>query len=277
MRGDVAALLDAGVAVVGAMDNQRRRLHSRQDITDVGLRVHQHKVTRRPGTCSRTRARHPPPRERRVGARRHTTEVGFDAPFAFDRGRVASPFLRRLAPRVVVIGPCPLRVGSVQGKRPYALRIGCGEQNRERSTFRIAEQRRALTADGVHHGTHVIHSRLKVRQPNRAIGKTGPTLVEPNQPRKGPKSLEQSPRGGMLPVVVEMRHESRNEHKVERRLAGHLVRDVDATAPRIANRRLHAQDSRALRPDSLQPGGGACAQSPGRAFAKVPRARGPGC
>src|SRR5205814_5472133 len=63
------------------------------------LRVHHHEVSRRAGTCSRARTLHPPPRERLVGTRRHPAEVGFDAPFAFDRGRVADPLLRRLAPR----------------------------------------------------------------------------------------------------------------------------------------------------------------------------------
>ena len=71
MRGDIAALLDTRVAVADAMDDERRRLHRRQDIANVGLRIHHHKVTRRAGTCSRTRSRHPPPHERLVGARRH--------------------------------------------------------------------------------------------------------------------------------------------------------------------------------------------------------------
>jgi hypothetical protein len=39
-------------------------------------------------------------------------------------------------------------------------------------------------------------------------------------------------------VVVEMRYEPGNEHEVERPLAGHLIRDVDLTAPRVADRRF---------------------------------------
>jgi hypothetical protein len=63
-------------------------------------------------------------------------------------------------------------------------------------------------------------------------------------------------------VVVEMRYEPGNEHEVERPLAGHLIRDVDLTAPRVADRRFHAGDSCLLSPDSQQPGDGASAESP---------------
>src|SRR6266511_1981425 len=52
----------------------------------------------------------------------------------------------------------------------------------------------------------------------------------------------------MLPVVVEMRYEPGNEHQVERPLAGHLIRDVDLTAPRVADHRFHAADSCLLSP-----------------------------
>src|SRR5881396_2740934 len=73
----------------------------------------------------------------------------------------------------------------------------------------------------------------------------------------------------MLPVVVEMRYEPGNEHEVERPLAGHLIRDVDLTAPRVAERRFHAGDSCVLSPDSQQPGDGASAESPGPGFRNV--------
>jgi len=43
-----------------------------------------------------------------------------------------------------------------------------------------------VPAVGVHHGANVIHSCLKVRQPNGTIGKAGATLVESNQPRERP-------------------------------------------------------------------------------------------
>ena len=80
-----------------------------------------------------------------------------------------------------------------------------------------------VPAVGVHHGANVIHSCLKVRQPNGTIGKAGATLVESNQPRERPQSLEQPRRGRVLPVIVEMRYESGNEHEIEPAPAGHLV------------------------------------------------------
>src|SRR6266568_4310206 len=242
VRGDVAALFDARIAVADAVDDECRRLHHRQGVADVGLRVHQHEVTRRAWTRRRARPRHPPPRQRLVGTRRHAAEVGLDAPLAFDRGGVAASFLRRLGPRVVAVGPHPLRIGSVEHERAYALRIRRREQDRERSALRIAEQGRTVTAGGIH-GTHIVHPGLQVRQPDSAIRETGATLVEANQPRKGPESLEQPCRRRVLPVIIEMRYESGNEDEVERPLARDLIGDVDVAALRVPDRRFHSADS----------------------------------
>src|SRR5207247_9452431 len=107
------------------------------------------------GARGGARARHPPSCERLVGIRSHTGEVGFDAPFALDRGRVAGALLRRLAPRILVIGPRSLRIGAVEGKCAHTLRICGSEQDCEGSAFGIPEQWSAVTAGSVHHGTHV--------------------------------------------------------------------------------------------------------------------------
>src|SRR6266516_3281572 len=114
---------------------------------------------------------------------RSRAEPGLAAALAFDRGGVPGSFLRRLGPGVVAVGPHPLRIGSVEHERTYALRIRRREQDRERSALRIAEQGPTGTAGGIHHGTHIVHPGLEVRQPDSAIRETGATLVEANQPR----------------------------------------------------------------------------------------------
>ncbi len=229
------------------MKDERRSLHRRQDVANVGLRVHDDEVPRRGRARGGTGTRHPPSGERLVGARRHSTEVGLDAPFAFDSYGVAGSLLCGLAPRVVGLGPSALRVGPVQGERPDALRVRRREQRRQRPTLRVAEERRALAADGVHDRAHVVHPRLEVGQSDGTVGEAGPALVEADQPGEGAKPLEQPRRRRVEPVGVEMRDESRDEHEVERPSAGHLVGDVHITALRIPDRCLHGLKSRSPR------------------------------
>ena len=50
------------------------------------------------------------------------------------------------------------------------------------NAFGDADQRRALGAGRVHDGAHVVHARLELRDPRRAVGEPGAALVEEDQP-----------------------------------------------------------------------------------------------
>ena len=145
-------------------------------------------------------------------------------------------------PRVVLVGVGPLRVGPVEDERAGPARDR--SRRRGRPSGRPPSSRTApprLAARRVHHRAHVVHARLEVGQPDAAVGEPGPALVEADQPCERAQALEEACVLRVLPVDLEVGEEPRDEHEVERPVAGHLVGDVDVPAARVPDRAAHAR------------------------------------
>src|SRR5262245_1120817 len=90
------------------------------------------------------------------------------------------------------------------GKRFRPLRVRRRVERRPTAAFVRAEHDRALRANRVEHGAHVLHSRLERREKRTAIGETGAPLVEENQPERPCKSLVELTPVRRLPEIDEV-------------------------------------------------------------------------
>ena len=180
----------------------------------------------------------------RGGVRPHGREVDVLPPSLLELACDLHSLVPGLDPRIVAVGFAPLRVRAVQDEGTNPLRVGRRKEHRHGTTLRIAEDRRGLAPDRVHHGTDVVHACLEVRQPDVAVRQPGATLVEPDQSSEGPEPLVQPSGRRELPVDLEVREEAVDQDEVERTVARDLVRDVDVTALGVADRGGHRCDLR---------------------------------
>ena len=142
--------------------------------------------------------------------------------------------LLRLAPGVVG-RPHPARIGAADDERRGALRVGRGEENAHRRPLGEPVEGSTARGDCVHDRPNVVHARLQRRGSADAVGHARAALVEPNQPAEGGQFLEKGREARHGPVELEVRDVARDEHEVERPLAGDLVGDVDVAALRVLN------------------------------------------
>ena len=149
------------------------------------------------------------------------------------------PLLPGRRPRVVLHGIAALCVRPVEREGACPPRIARGEEDAQRAAFRVAEERRGLAPGRVHDGTHVVHARLEVRQPDAAVGEPRASLVEADQPCERPEPLEEVGVGRALPVDLEVGEEPLDEYEVEGAVAGDLVGDVHLAAARVPDRAAH--------------------------------------
>ena len=69
-------------------------------------------------------------------------------------------------------------------------------------------------AGGVHHGQHVVHPGLQVRDARRSVGHAGAPLVEPDQPAHRAEPLEEQRVVRVLPVQLQVGDEPGDEDDV---------------------------------------------------------------
>ena len=195
------------------------------------------------GLRARSAAPSEPGRHRLVGAGDHRRDVHVVAPRPLDLLGVAAALLRRLRPRIV-IRALSAGIGAVEDERARALRVRRGEQRTHRAAFRIAEERSFLAPRRVHDGTHVVHPRFEIGEPDCAIGQARPALVEADQPRERREALDEARHLRVLEVDLQVREEPVHQYEVERPVARHLVGDVRLAAARVPDRPRHPASSR---------------------------------
>ena len=135
---DVVPFLDVRVAIAGAVQNQRRRLHKRERVLHIRLRVHEDQVTRttRAECCPAAPADPFDQVGRRV--RRHPLHVEVLAPAPLDRVRSRHALIPGRGPRIVVRAQA-LRIRPVEHEGTCALRVRRREQHAHRPALRVAE------------------------------------------------------------------------------------------------------------------------------------------
>jgi hypothetical protein len=239
--GHVAAALDLEGAVADAVQDEGRHADRRQDVPDVHLVVHLEE--RDVGARARAHPEEPrPPLANALVAGRAgpaLVEADGAAPFLLAPLDELSTPLGRGAEGVVG-RPRPPGVAPDGDQRARPHGMGRREERAHRPALGVPEERRPLGADGVHHRPDVVHPGLEVRQVGHAIREPGAPLVEEDQPREGRQPLEEPAARGLLPEDLEVRHPAGDEDEVPRRIAQHLVGDVDVAAPRVPRRRCHS-------------------------------------
>src|ERR1700726_53434 len=96
------------------------------------------------------------------------------------------------------------RIASIKHKGAGSLWIGRGEQQAHWPALGNSEQSPTLTMSGIHNRTYVVHAVLEVRDIGHAVGQTGPTLVEKDQPRKGGQTREKIRPRGLFPPQIKV-------------------------------------------------------------------------
>src|SRR6266516_3471411 len=102
---------------------------------------------------------------------------------------------------------------------------------------------RAFESRSIHHCERICHPLIGSRNPRRAVGHAGASLVEADDARKSGHPLEPPDPPRLLPVEGEMGYPARNHQQVGYALAGDLVGDVQTAAARVSDLGWHAADS----------------------------------
>ena len=135
-----------------------------------------------------------------------------------------------LAPRPLGV-PALAHLCALENEPDGPLRMGRGEEHRERSALRLAHDRGTLAPDRVHDGADVVHALLERRRARDAVGHPEPALVEPDQTCELREALAPAAVLRKLPRDLQVRERTLDVHEVDRAVPDHVVRDVDAAAP----------------------------------------------
>src|SRR6266550_3368945 len=210
-----AAHVDAPIA--RAMEDERRDVNGRQDVADIDRERHFQDRPRRSRTGAESQVLAPPSLEPIVigHARRPDFNLGGTTPASLHGVEIAAVLFDGWRPGVVRVTDA-LGIGAVQDQRSNTLRVSRGEQHAHRSAFGDSQQSSSLGADGIHHGTHVVHALFQRRQlvDRNAIGKSRTPLVEQDQPAEGSEALEKTREIGIFPRVFDVRDETQYENEI---------------------------------------------------------------
>ena len=113
---------------------------------------------------------------------------------------------------------------------------GGGKQNRQRSAFGDADDRRSLQTAGVVDGTDVVHPVFQAADAKASIGESGPALVEGDQAAEALHPLDEPAPARQLALHLDVGHETRDPHNW-RALADVLVGDGETLTVRVARLR----------------------------------------
>jgi hypothetical protein len=141
------------------------------------------------------------------------------------------------SPPWVVLCPAIHRVGRVQDEGSRSVGMGGGEQHRDRPGLGEHEERCRPRVHSVQHVEDVVDLLLHRGIVLRPIGEPRPSRIDHDQPREGRQATQEPREARLLPVVVDVREQPRDEHEVDRPAADHLIGDVDIAALRVLNPR----------------------------------------
>ncbi len=217
----------------------------RQDVADVDRHVH----PRERKTCARTSALAEVVHDRSdLLPGRVRRRLSGDFREAFEIGRLRGHLVESRTvlglghPPRVVMRPEGARLTALEDERPRPLGVRRGEEDAHRRALRHTVDRRALRADGVHDGAHVVHANFEQRSGVGGVGHPRAPLVEVDQPRERGDAFVQRAEERHLPGELDVRGRAGDEHDVERSVAGDAVGDADVAAARITDFRDHCRE-----------------------------------
>ena len=230
---ELACLLHPEQRLVRPVNDERRRLHEREGVADVGDRHRRDEVPDGAGTAADALPGAPP-------CLHHVVGIGRKAEDPVAVSPVPDHIVDDCGPlHLVEVVDRRRRERAVEGDGAGPLRVRRREEDRHRPSLVVPEQRRSLGAHGVHHRAHVVHPRLQVGNAPVSVREAGTALVQTDEARERGQPLEEGRVARLLPVELEVAGESGHEDEVERPVARHLVGDRDVAALRIANRASH--------------------------------------
>jgi len=156
------------------------------------------------------------------------------SPLALDASvELVEPF--RAPPPRVVLMPGGRRVRGVEHEGSCSLGMGGGEQERNGPGLRESEERSRTGACGVQDALEVVHLLFHGRVSLGSIGESRPSWIDHDQAGEPGQTTHESREARLLPIVVEVREQPRDEDEVDRSAADHLVGDVDIATLRVMN------------------------------------------
>jgi hypothetical protein len=132
------------------------------------------------------------------------------------------------------------RAHAVENEGGGALGIAGGEEERQRSPLADAEQGRALGARAVEREADAFEQALRDGQLGRAQRDGRHLVIEADQAREGGEAGEEVGERRLLPGVLEVGVEAREQDQIGRAVAYDLVGDTDLTAREGPNLGGHA-------------------------------------
>jgi hypothetical protein len=168
------------------------------------------------------------PRRRDLRQEESGSPLALDPPVEF-----VEPF-RASSPRIVLMprGRCVRRV---EHEGSCSLGMGGGEQERDGPGLREPEERGRTGACGVQNAEEVVHLLFHGRVSLGSIGESRPSWIDHDQAGERRQAPQECREARLLPIVVEVREQPRDEDEVDRSAADHLVGDVDIAALRVMN------------------------------------------
>jgi hypothetical protein len=126
--------------------------------------------------------------------------------------------------------------GAVEGERPYAIRIGRGEQDAHRPALGNAEKRRGVDFCRIHDGLQVVHPFVERRYVIDWVGQAGAAFVLHHQPRAAGQRLNEDHEGhrGVGPQV-DVAEPSGVPHKRGVALTEHAIGEPDGAVAGVVN------------------------------------------
>jgi hypothetical protein len=178
-------------------------------------------------------------RERLVasGAGREVRGVGVLSPIRRHPRQIALALIRLRRPGVVW-APAPLGEDPRGHQRRGTVRVGDREQDREVPTLGVAEDARPLGPRGIQYREHVVDPLLEhgERLLGHAIGKSGSTFVEQNQPRERRQPAEEACKQRLFPSELYIRNPAGDPEQIEIAFAHHLIGDAVRPALGVTRR-----------------------------------------
>lgn len=165
-------------------------------------------------------------------------DAGSEVGQALAAAPVALDIVEQLLQRFLVRDPVlELRERAVQDQTVTALGMVRGEQGGQGAAFGYTHDKRRLEADRVHHRADVIHAFVHAGKGIDLVGHAGAALVEHGHACAAADLAQIAVQSRLVPVVVDMRHESGHEDYVRRAVAKQMVGDVDVAALGITGSR----------------------------------------
>lgn len=124
--------------------------------------------------------------------------------------------------------------------------MGRRKERSQRAAFGNAQQRGARYANRIHDGPDVVHALVEAGKLADAIRQAGSALVEQDDPREAAQAKQPAREIGLIPIVLDMRHETGSDNEIDRTASEDLVGDMNVAAFGVAGDWGHAVPSGAV-------------------------------